>query len=80
MGLTLVSTLEVDGAGDELEPHHAVGHLGFRKPSGRAVLTAVVALVPQAGPLLVFDDSCEHVFVVWPDDDPVQLAAHWPWQ
>jgi hypothetical protein len=42
-------------------------------------LAAVVALAPKAGHLLVFDDSGENVFVVSPDDDPQQLAAHWPW-
>ncbi|MFG2059159.1 hypothetical protein ACGFI9_34595 [Micromonospora sp. NPDC048930] len=67
-------------AGDEpVELDQAVTDIGFRKPSGTAVLAAVVALASQAGSLLVFDDSGEHVFVVSPGDDPTHLAAHWPW-
>lgn len=74
-------SLGVDGAdGDEpVELDQAVTDIGFRKPSGTAVLAAVVALASQAGPLLVFDDSGEHVFVVSPGDDPTDLAQHWPW-
>ncbi|MEV4537778.1 hypothetical protein AB0J82_28770 [Asanoa sp. NPDC049518] len=43
------------------------------------MLAAVVALASRAGPLLVFDDSGDQVFVVSPDDDPTHLATHWPW-
>lgn len=71
----------VDGAGGD-EPatlDQAVTDIGFRKPSGRAVLAVTVALASQAGPLLVFSDSGEHVFVVSPGDDPTQLGQHWPW-
>ncbi|WP_197699071.1 hypothetical protein [Micromonospora inositola] len=74
-------SLGVDGAGGD-EPvklDQAVTDIGFRKPSGGAVLAATVALASQAGPLLVFDDSGEHVFVVSPGDDPTHLAQHWPW-
>lgn len=71
-------TLGVDGDG-EAGLDGAVTHLGFRKPSGNAVLVAVLALVPRAGPLLVTDDSCDRVIVVSPEDDPTQLAARWPW-
>ncbi|MFD6563185.1 hypothetical protein [Micromonospora profundi] len=74
-------SLGVDGAdGDEpVELDQAVTDIGFRKPSGTAVLAAAVALASHAGPLLVFDDSGEHVFVVSPGDDPTDLAQHWPW-
>lgn len=74
-------SLGVDGAdGDEpVELNQAVTDVGFRKPSGRAVLAAAVALASQAGPLLVFDDSGEHVFVVSPGDDPTHLTGPWPW-
>ncbi|MEV5633547.1 hypothetical protein [Micromonospora tulbaghiae] len=74
-------TLGVDGAaGDEpVELGQAVTDIGFRKPSGPAVLAAVVALASQAGPLLVVDDGGEHVFVVWPGDDSAHLATQWPW-
>lgn len=74
-------SLGVDGAdGDEpVELDQAVTDIGFRKPSGTAVLAAVVALASQAGPLLVVDDSGEHVFVVSAGDDPTHLATHWPW-
>jgi hypothetical protein len=70
----------VGAGGDEpLELDQAVTDIGFRKPSGSAVLAAVVALASQTGPLLVFDDSGENVFVVSPGDDPTHLAGHWPW-
>jgi hypothetical protein len=74
-------SLGVDGVdGDEpVGLGQAVTDIGFRKPSGSAVLAAVVALASRAGPLLVFDDSGEHVFVVSPGDDSTHLAAHWPW-
>ncbi|MEV4763305.1 hypothetical protein AB0J89_11785 [Micromonospora chokoriensis] len=74
-------SLGVDGAdgGEPVELDQAVTDIGFRKPSGNAVLAAVVALASQAGPLLVVDDSGEHVFVVSPGDDPTDLSQHWPW-
>ncbi|WP_406084440.1 hypothetical protein OHA01_08285 [Micromonospora zamorensis] len=74
-------SMGVDGAGGDepVELDQAVADIGFRKPSGIAVLAAAVALAPQAGPLLVFDDSGEHVFVVSPGDDLAHLARHWPW-
>jgi len=73
--------LRGDGASedDPVELDQAVTDIGFRKPSASAVLAAAVALASQAGPLLVFDDSSEHVFVVSPGDDPSYLAEHWPW-
>jgi hypothetical protein len=74
-------SLGVDGAdGDEpVVLDQAVTDIGFRKPSGTAVLAVVVALASQAGPLLVFDDSGEHMFVVSPGDDLTHLATLWPW-
>ncbi|MGK5672209.1 hypothetical protein ACSNOB_05110 [Micromonospora sp. URMC 106] len=74
-------SLGVDGAdGDEpVELGQAVTDIGFRKPSGSAVLAAVVALASRAGPLLVFDDSGEQVFLVSPGEDSTHLAAYWPW-
>jgi hypothetical protein len=74
-------SLGIDSAGsdDPLTLDHAVTDIGFRKPSSSAVLAAVVSLAPQAGPLLVFDDNGQHVFVVSPGDDPTHLARHWPW-
>lgn len=51
----------------------------FRKPSGRAVLAAMCALAPVAGPQLVFDDSAGIVFVVRPGERAEELAAEWPW-
>lgn len=74
-------SLGVDGAdGDEpVELNQAVTDMGFRKPSGYAVLATAMVLASQAGPLLVFDDSGEHVFVVSPGDDPTHLAQRWPW-
>jgi hypothetical protein len=74
-------SLGVDGAdGDEpVVLDQAVTDIGFRKPSGTAVLAVVVALASQAGPLLVLDDSGEHMFVVSPGDDLTHLATLWPW-
>ncbi|TYC14257.1 hypothetical protein FXF52_39740 [Micromonospora sp. MP36] len=74
-------SLGVDGVDDDepVELSQAVTDIGFRKPSGSAVLAAVVALASRSGPLLVFDDSVEHVFVVSPGDEPAHLATHWPW-
>ncbi|WP_157742599.1 hypothetical protein [Micromonospora chokoriensis] len=71
----------VDGASGDapVELGQAVTDIGLRKPSGRAVLAATVALASQTGPLLVFGDSGEHVFVVAPGDDPTHLGQHWPW-
>ncbi|GAB2943184.1 hypothetical protein GCM10027280_34830 [Micromonospora polyrhachis] len=74
-------SLGVDGVdGDEpVELGQVVTDIGFRKPSGSAVLAAVVALASRSGPLLVFDDSGEHVFVVSPGEEPAHLATRWPW-
>lgn len=74
-------SLGVEGAdGDQpVKLDQAVTDIGFRKPASSAVLAATVALASQAGPLLVFDGSGEHVFVVSPGDDPTHLAQHWPW-
>ncbi|MEV7988652.1 hypothetical protein [Micromonospora sp. NPDC085948] len=71
----------VDGAtrGEPAALNQAVTHIGFRKPSGLAVLAASVALASQAGPLLLLDDSGSCAFVVSPGDDPTNLAKHWPW-
>ncbi|MEH0829009.1 MULTISPECIES: hypothetical protein [unclassified Micromonospora] len=75
-----VSLLGDDPNGaDPLELDQTVTGIGFRKPSGRAVLVAVVALASTSGPLLVCDDSGESVFVVSPGDDPTSLAGQWPW-
>ncbi|GIF69918.1 hypothetical protein Ais01nite_79530 [Asanoa ishikariensis] len=64
---------------EPVELGQPVTDIGFRKPSGAAVLAAAVALAARAGPLLVFDDNGEHTFVVSPGDDPIRLATHWPW-
>ncbi|WP_157779059.1 hypothetical protein [Micromonospora sp. WMMA2032] len=74
-------SLGVDGAdGDEpVGLDRPVRDVRFRKPSGTAVLAAAVALAARAGPLLVFDDGMEHLFVVSPGDEPADLARRWPW-
>ncbi|MCW3820599.1 hypothetical protein ONA91_39825 [Micromonospora sp. DR5-3] len=74
-------SLGVDGAsgGEPAALNQAVADTGFRKPSGRAVLAAVVALASQAGPLLVLDDRGARAFVVSPGVDPAHLVGHWPW-
>ena len=74
-------SLGVEGVGGDepVELNQAVTDIGFRKPSGGAVLAVTVALASHAGQLLVFDGSGEHVFVVPPGGDPTHLATHWPW-
>ena len=57
----------------------AVESIAFRKPVGVAVLTALCALALTAGPQLVFDDSADCVFVVWPGERPDDLIGEWPW-
>nr|BFE57660.1 hypothetical protein GCM10020063_021860 [Dactylosporangium thailandense] len=57
----------------------AVETVSFRKPSAAAVLRAVCALAPIAGPQLVFDDSAAAAFVVWPDEHADALMNDWPW-
>jgi hypothetical protein len=56
-----------------------VDGVSFRKPSGVAALHAVCALTAVAGPLLVFDDSADQVFVVWPGERVEDLLKDWPW-
>jgi hypothetical protein len=53
--------------------------MSFRNPSGAAALHAVCALTAVTGPLLVYDDSEDQVFVVWPDERAEDLAGKWPW-
>jgi hypothetical protein len=74
-------SMGVDSAGGDepVELNQAVTDVRCRKPSGGAVLAATVVLAVQAGPLLVFDDNGEHVFVVSPGANPRHLAEHWPW-
>jgi hypothetical protein len=51
----------------------------FRKPVPAAVLAAMCALAPVAGPQIVFDDSGDIVFVVRPGEQAGDLAGEWPW-
>jgi hypothetical protein len=53
--------------------------VAFRKPNPAAVLRAVCALALLAGPQLVFDESADVLFVVWPGEDPDGLESEWPW-
>lgn len=65
---------------DPLPVDAAVEGIHFRKPSGAAVLHAVCALTPVAGPILVCHDSGgDGAFVIWPHERPEDLAADWPW-
>lgn len=64
---------------DDLQLDTRVTTIVFRKPSGRAVLAAMLALASQAGPLLVFDDTADKLIVVSTDDDESRMAEHWPW-
>ncbi|HEY0531576.1 MAG TPA: hypothetical protein VGD29_08260 [Actinoplanes sp.] len=57
----------------------AIEGTSFRKPATKAVLAAMCALAPSAGPQLVFDDSAGTVFVVRPGERVEDLAAEWPW-
>jgi hypothetical protein len=60
---------------DDLELDLPVTTIQFRKPSGRAVLSAALALAQQAGPLVVSNDF-DTVLDVSPEDDPAQMAEH----
>ncbi len=62
-----------------LSPDFSVDTVAFRQPSGRALLAAARALATAAGPLAVYGDPGERVFVVSPDDDPDRQAGNWPW-
>jgi hypothetical protein len=62
-----------------LEPTASVEAMSFRKPVPAAVLAAACALALSAGPQLVFDDSADSVFVVWPGERADDLVAEWPW-
>jgi hypothetical protein len=53
--------------------------VSFRKPSGAGALAAVCALVSVAGPQVVFDDSADRAFVVWPGEVEADLVQDWPW-
>jgi hypothetical protein len=68
-----------DGKPPRLDPESRVGSIAFRKPNPVAVLRAVTALARTAGPMLVFDDLADRVFVVSPGDTPEGLAKFWPW-
>ncbi|WP_328459329.1 hypothetical protein OHA21_26815 [Actinoplanes sp. NBC_00393] len=57
----------------------SVEAVSFRKPVPVAVLTAASALASTAGPQLVFDDSADSLFVVWPGESAESLLAEWPW-
>jgi hypothetical protein len=52
--------------------------IGFRKPASQAVLAGLSALTPAAGPLLIFDDTADRLFVIHEHDQPDNLT-HWPW-
>jgi hypothetical protein len=65
--------------GDLVQWKSTVESIGFRKPSGTAVLRTISNLARYAGPFLVLDDGIEDVFVLDPLDDPTRLAAAWPW-
>jgi hypothetical protein len=68
-----------DGKPALLDPESRVGSIAFRKPNPVAVLRAVTMLVGTAGPILVFDDLADRVFVVAPGDTYEGLAKFWPW-
>jgi len=68
-----------DGKPPRLDPESRVGSISFRKPNPVAVLHAVTMLARTAGPMLVFDDLADRVFVVAPGDTYESLAKFWPW-
>jgi hypothetical protein len=76
-----VSLTAIGHAGPDqpLPANAAIEGTSFRKPASGAVLAAMCALAPVAGPQLVFDDSAETVFVVRPGERAEDLAAEWPW-
>jgi hypothetical protein len=76
-------SLHVGGTISGDRPLHldaAVEGMNFRKPSGAAVLHAMCALTPVAGPIMVCHDSGgDGAFVAWPHERPEDLVADWPW-
>jgi hypothetical protein len=61
---------------EELELDDSVTAIQFRNPVGRGVFAAALALAPEAGPLVVFNDI-DTVFVVSADDDESRMAERW---
>jgi hypothetical protein len=75
-------SLRVGGKISGEHPLHlgaAVESMHFRKPSTAAVLHAVCALAPIAGPILICSDSGDGAFVVWPHERAEDLTGEWPW-
>jgi hypothetical protein len=68
-----------DAAGPVISSHDLVQGVGFRKPHPVAVLRAVCALAAVGGPMVAFDDHCDTVFVVHPQDTFASLQPRWPW-
>jgi hypothetical protein len=66
------------GAG-ELSLTTPVAVIGFRKPSGRAVLRTLCELASTSVPLVAFDDGADEFFVVRPTTGPRDAARVWPW-
>jgi hypothetical protein len=79
LGEVSLRTVGLEGAVLAMSSHAGVEAMSFRKPSGVAVLTAVCRLTSTAGPQLVFDDSADKVFVVWPNELAEDLVSEWPW-
>jgi hypothetical protein len=79
LGEVSIQAKDRPGPEGRLRPETSTDAVAFRKPFGRAVLRVAVALAATAGPLLVFDDGGDRVFVVSPQDDVAELARHWPW-
>lgn len=77
--LAIAGRTELTGQSPPLPPDAGVTTVGFRKPLGAAALRAVCALTEVTGPLLVFDDHLDRIFVPWPGEQPDQLADEWPW-
>ncbi|GIE95401.1 hypothetical protein Ari01nite_28660 [Paractinoplanes rishiriensis] len=64
---------------DGVEPEALIEAISFRKPNTAAVLAAAGALAVSGGPQLVFDDSADSLFVIWPGESAESLLAQWPW-
>ncbi|GAA2713851.1 hypothetical protein [Actinoplanes palleronii] len=70
---------EQAGLGLPLSSDTRVETVSLRKPSRAGTLAAACAIASAAGPQLIFDDSGDQAFIVWPGESEADLAQDWPW-
>lgn len=62
-----------------MRPDDEVAAISLRTPRIPAALGLACALTVAAGPLVVFDDNVDVMFVLRRDDTVEELIRHWPW-